>query len=137
MEKKLNCADCKMALKGSRAESILLVCKNRGGLYYPSPDLCRLARICESELRTLTPLKLTAHSVGLLSSQCTRYAATSDTFSRLACVQAADECHRYYLISSCSRRYIQIRLLHFVKRMRFSSASVRQTLTKKILFLGQ
>ena len=138
LRKRLNCFSCKEALVGSSQTARLTIIKDRGGLFTPSTDLRRCVQLCELRRRSIPFSSFSNRTVDALIACSIRSAVTLGIFSSLSCVQGSDESHRYFLLRSIFEKYAFVRLSNSIRSFNLAAKpSVRQVLTKQILFLGQ
>jgi hypothetical protein len=135
--KQLRCADCKEALVAEHQSVRLAQIKDRGGLLAPSADLRSCVNVCEQHRRAVSSL-FTSRAVDQLLAKSLTDVVSRGLFANLPCDQAADENHRYFLLQKICQKYLFIRLAHSARTINLAAkSSVRQQLSKKIIFLGQ
>jgi hypothetical protein len=111
--------------------------KDRGGLLAPSADLRSCVNVCEQHRRAVSSL-FTSRAVDQLLAKSLTDVVSRGLFANLPCDQAADENHRYFLLQKICQKYLFIRLAHSARTINLAAkSSVRQQLSKKIIFLGQ
>lgn len=132
------CDSCKAALIDNGSHTVPLIdMKNRGGLVRPSRDLCRLVADAESRLRCIGLRVLQQQQQQILVAVAVRAAVSAGIFSTLRCIEASNESHRYFILRRATEIFLRVRVFHIIRQQNSLKSSVRQQLTKKVIFMGQ
>ena len=144
---KIDCTDCRVAVFApvshsslDDADAILIRIRDRGGLFFPSKDLVRVCRICETVFRQQSsPLRLKLSTFQLQVVRCMND-DLSDRFNRddqhfASSLDGQNE-HLISLLRFISKQYFFARKFHCVRLFNDKDFSKRTRFvaTKSILF---